>query len=229
MAGQHIVVTGVSRGLGRALVDGLIAAGHRVSGCARSADAMAALARQYGSPHHFQAVDLTDEAAVQRWSTALMAANGVPDMLINNAGLINTPAPLWEVPLVESRAVVEVNLLGTMATIRYLGAAMVERGEGLIINLSSGWGRSTSPQVAPYCATKWAVEGLTQALAQELPPALGAIALNPGIIQTEMLGICFGKAAQQYPDPAEWSQRAVPYILSLRPHHNGQALTVPGG
>lgn len=229
MAGQHIVITGVSRGLGRALVDGLVEAGHRISGCARSAEAMAELSRQYGPPHHFQAVDLTDEQTVQRWSAALMEANGVPDMLINNAGLINTPAPLWEVPLAESQAVVAVNLLGTMATIRYLGAAMVHQGHGLIINLSSGWGRSTSPQVAPYCATKWAVEGLTQALAQELPPTLGAIALNPGIIQTEMLDTCFGDAAHHYPDPAEWSQRAVPYILSLRPHHNGQALTVPGG
>jgi len=60
--------------------------------------------------------------------------------------------------------------------------AMVRRGQGVIVNFSSGWGRSTDAGVAPYCATKWAIEGLTQALAQELPPGMAAVPLNPGII-----------------------------------------------
>jgi NAD(P)-dependent dehydrogenase (short-subunit alcohol dehydrogenase family) len=96
----------------------------------------------------------------------------------------------------------------------------------LIVNFSSGWGRSTDAEVAPYCATKWAVEGLTQALAQELPKGLAAIPLNPGIIDTDMLRSCFGGSASSYPSPQEWAKRAVPFLLKLGPRENGQPLTV---
>jgi NAD(P)-dependent dehydrogenase (short-subunit alcohol dehydrogenase family) len=79
---------------------------------------------------------------------------------------------------------------------------MIRRGSGVIVNFSSGWGRSVSAEVAPYCASKWAVERLTRALAEELPSGLAAVPLNPGIINTEMLQSCFGADAQNYPEPA---------------------------
>jgi NAD(P)-dependent dehydrogenase (short-subunit alcohol dehydrogenase family) len=82
--------------------------------------------------------------------------------------------------------------------------------------------------VAPYCASKWAIEGLTRALAQELPRGLAAVPLNPGIIDTEMLRSCFGGDAAGYPSPPKWAEKAVPFLLELGPRHNGQALTVPG-
>ena len=75
---------------------------------------------------------------------------------------------------------------------------VVARRRGVIVNFSSGWGRSTAPEVAPYCATKWAIEGLTQALAEELPAGMAAVPLNPGIINTEMLQSCFGAGAAGY-------------------------------
>jgi NAD(P)-dependent dehydrogenase (short-subunit alcohol dehydrogenase family) len=96
----------------------------------------------------------------------------------------------------------------------------------VIVNFSSGWGRSTGAEVAPYCATKWAIEGLTQALAQELPAGMAAIPLNPGIINTDMLQSCFGSSAAVYPTAREWAKRAVPFLLGLGPKHNGQSLTV---
>jgi NAD(P)-dependent dehydrogenase (short-subunit alcohol dehydrogenase family) len=68
----------------------------------------------------------------------------------------------------------------------------------VIVNLSSGWGRSVSPEVAPYCATKWAIEGLTQAFAKELPEGLAAVALNPGVIDTDMLRLAFGDDSERY-------------------------------
>jgi NAD(P)-dependent dehydrogenase (short-subunit alcohol dehydrogenase family) len=80
--------------------------------------------------------------------------------------------------------------------------------------------------VAPYCATKWAVEGLTQALAQELPTGMAAIPLNPGIINTDMLQSCFGNSAAKYPTADEWSRIAVPFLLKLGPRHSGQPLSV---
>jgi NAD(P)-dependent dehydrogenase (short-subunit alcohol dehydrogenase family) len=102
------------------------------------------------------------------------------------------------------------------------------RARGVIVNVSSGWGRETAAEVAPYCATKWAIEGLTGALAQELPPGLTAVALNPGIIATDMLRSCFGPAAANYPSPEEWSRWATPFLLQLGRKDNGRALTVPG-
>jgi NAD(P)-dependent dehydrogenase (short-subunit alcohol dehydrogenase family) len=96
-----------------------------------------------------------------------------------------------------------------------------------VVNFSSGWGRSTAPEVAPYCATKWGVEGLTRALAQELPAGLAAVALNPGIIDTDMLRRTFGSSASAYPDPAIWAVKAVPFLEKLGPRDNGQALTAP--
>jgi NAD(P)-dependent dehydrogenase (short-subunit alcohol dehydrogenase family) len=82
--------------------------------------------------------------------------------------------------------------------------------------------------VAPYCATKWAIEGMTRSLAQELPRGLAAVSLNPGIIHTKMLRSCFGETAATYPDPDTWAASAAPYLLALGPEHNGQALTAPG-
>lgn len=225
--GRHIVLTGVSRGLGRAMAEGFIAAGHRVSGCARGAEAIADLTDQYRDPHQFTAVDIRDDAAVAAWAQGAIAANGLPDMVINNAGLVNRPAPLWAVPAEEFDAVIAVNLNGMANVIRHIAPPMVERRSGIFVNFSSGWGRSTSPEFAPYCATKWGVEGLTQAFSQELPPGMAAVALNPGIIHTEMLETCYGDGAAAYQPIAAWVKSAIPYILSLQPSDNGRALTVP--
>jgi NAD(P)-dependent dehydrogenase (short-subunit alcohol dehydrogenase family) len=104
---------------------------------------------------------------------------------------------------------------------------MIARRSGVIVNLSSGWGRSTAPDVAVYCASKWAIEGLTQALAQELPAGMAAVPLNPGIIDTDMLRSCFGPDASAYPSPQKWVKSAAPFLLSLNERHNGQPLTVP--
>jgi len=98
----------------------------------------------------------------------------------------------------------------------------------VLVNFSSGWGRSTSPDVAPYCATKWAIEGLTQALAQELPAGLAAIPLNPGIIDTDMLRGCFGAGADGFPTAEKWAESAVPFLVKLGPSHNGRPLSAPG-
>jgi NAD(P)-dependent dehydrogenase (short-subunit alcohol dehydrogenase family) len=103
---------------------------------------------------------------------------------------------------------------------------MVKRKSGVIVNLSSGWGRSTSPEVAPYCATKYAIEGLTLALAQELPAGMAAVPLNPGVIDTDMLRQAWADGASAYPKPDQWARRAAPFLLSLGAKDNGRSLTV---
>lgn len=224
---MRIVLTGVSRGLGRVMAAGFIAQGHQVCGCARNATAIQALQAEYGPPHDFVVVDVAADGQVKDWRDRVLAAGPPPHLLINNAGLINPLAPLWEISAEDFDAVVAVNLNGVANVIRHFVPAMVARQQGIIVNFSSGWGRSTSPDVAPYCATKWAIEGLTRALAQELPSGMAAIPLNPGIIHTDMLEQCYGDAAAHYTPLQHWGKQAVDFLLTLQPHHNGQPLTVP--
>jgi len=208
------------------MAEGFIDGSHVVFGCARSKKAIAELAKRHRPPHSFEVVDVSRDHEVAAWATRVLSA-GVPHLIVNNAGLINRNAPLWEVPADEFSQVVDVNIKGVANVIRHFAPAMVERGEGVIVNFSSGWGRSTAPDVAPYCATKWAIEGLTRALSDELPSGMAAVALNPGIINTDILRSCFGDASRSYVDPDTWARRAVPFILQIGPSKSGQPLTVP--
>lgn len=221
-----VVLTGVSRGLGRAMAAEFIERGETVLGCARSKRDINELATRYGKPHHFAAVDVTDDPAVAAWAKLILENNPPPDFLINNAAVINRNAPLWKVPAADFSDVIDINIKGVANVIRHFVPAMVEEGKGVIVNFSSGWGRSTDAEVAPYCATKWAMEGLTQSLAQELPAGMAAVPLNPGIIDTAMLRSCFGASAGSYPSPEAWAKIAVPFILKLTAKDNGQSLSV---
>jgi NAD(P)-dependent dehydrogenase (short-subunit alcohol dehydrogenase family) len=225
---KTIVLTGVSRGCGRALAEEFIRLGHVVLGCGRSEAHITELQKQFPPSHRFAVVDVADDTQVAAWAAEILVARGAPDLLINNAGVINRNAPLWEIPAQEFSQVIDINLKGTANVIRQFVPAMIQRGRGVIVNFSSGWGRSTDAEVAPYCATKWGVEGLTQSFAQELPPGLAAVALSPGIINTDMLRSCFAGSAESYPSPAEWAKVAAPFILKIGPADNGQPLTVPG-
>ena len=224
---RRILLTGVTRGLGRAMARRFAALGHQILGCGRDANALESLAAELGEGHVLQCLDVTRGEEVKAWAHELLAAGGPPDLLLNNAALINRRAPLWEVPADEFSRVIDVNIKGVTHVIRAFVPAMIERGRGVVVNFSSGWGHSTAPEMAPYCATKFAVEGLTRALAQELPVGLAAIPLSPGIIHTGMLDTAFGGEASSYPGPEEWVDVAVPYILELGPEDNGQSLRVP--
>lgn len=222
-----VVITGVTRGLGRAMAEQFIRLGHRVLGCGRSQSEVEKLNEKFGDVNDFHAVDVSSDEAVKSWVGVCLSVHGPPDLLINNAGVINKNAQLWEVSARDFSNVIDVNVKGTVNVIRHFVPAMVKRKGGVIVNFSSGWGRSTDVEVAPYCASKWAIEGLTQALAQELPAGMAAIPLNPGIIDTEMLRSAFGSSAGNYPTPEEWAEIAVPFLLSLGPKDNGVQLTVP--
>jgi len=229
--GKTVVITGVTGGIGRALARWLANEGHRVAGCGRRADRIAELATELasgpGEPHDFAACDVTDDAAVGEWAARVLDRVGPPDLLINNAALINESRPLWEVPPEEFSRVVDVNVKGVHHVIRHFLPAMAERGSGVIVNVSSGWGRSTSPDVAPYCATKYAVEGLSSALADEIPAGLAVAAVSPGTVDTAMLRSCFGDAAGHSPTPEQWAERAGPWLVSLGPEVNGRSLSTP--
>ena len=225
---KTIVITGVTRGIGRSLAGEFARLGHTVIGCGRSADPVAALQSALGQPHDIAAVDVIDDRAVADWAKRTLAAHGTPDLLINNAAIINRNSRLVDVPAAEFDAVIDINIKGVANVTRHFAPAMIERNHGVIVNLSSGWGRSTSPDVAPYCATKWAIEGLSKAMADELPSGMACVPLSPGVVNTEMLQSCFGGGADTARKPDAFAKAAAPFLLALGPKDNGQSLTVPG-
>ncbi|KNA17552.1 hypothetical protein SOVF_078960 [Spinacia oleracea] len=233
---KTILITGVSRGLGRALALEMAKRGHCVVGCGRSQDKINSLqAELHNSPssssseessHLLLNVDVRSNNSVQELAKLLVEKKRIPDIIVNNAGTINKNNNLWEVPAEEFDTVIDTNVKGVANMLRHFIPVMIERKHGIIVNMSSGWGRSAAAQVAPYCASKWAVEGLTRAVAKELSSGMAIVALSPGVIHTEMLESCFGSTAHVYPKPDNWAPRAATMILNLTTADNGASLTV---
>ncbi len=226
IAKKVVVITGVGRGLGRAMAREFVAQGHTVAGCSRNKKKLLSLSKDLGGSNIFSRVNVADDFSVQRWAVEVIKELGAPDLLINNAAVINKNQFLWDLSAEEFSEVIDVNIKGVANVIRHFVKPMAKAGRGIIVNFSSGWGRSASPEVAPYCATKWAIEGMTQSLAQELPEGLATVPLNPGVINTDMLRSCFGPSAADFPSAEEWATIAVPFLLGLSSKNNGQSLTV---
>jgi NAD(P)-dependent dehydrogenase (short-subunit alcohol dehydrogenase family) len=226
---RKILLTGATRGLGHALTLRFAELGHHVAGCGTKAAAVEELRDRLGEPpHRFRTVDVTDDDAVAAWAAEVFAGFGVPDLLLANAGVINARAPVWKVPREDFDRVIDVNVKGVANVLRHFLPPMIARGSGVVCNLSSGWGQFSAPDVGPYCASKFAIEGLTGSLAKELPLGLAAIALSPGIIHTEMLDTAFGADADKHWSPDRWVDVAAPFILALGPADNGKSVRIPG-
>ena len=109
---KTILITGVSRGLGRAMAEEFIRLGHTVLGSGRSTKEIAALQKKFPAPNDCSVVDVADDAQVAAWAKKVLAAHAAPDLLLNNAALINRNAPLWQVPAREFSDVIDVNIKG---------------------------------------------------------------------------------------------------------------------
>ena len=222
-----IIITGVTRGLGRALSDQYLKMGHTVIGCGRNAEIIKKMSAKYPTNTDFQALDVSDYESVIFWANRIIKSFGSPDFLLNNAGIMNDNRNLWEISKRNFSEVVDTNIKGIFNTVKGYVPEMINQKRGIIVNFSSGWGRTTSPKVAPYCTSKWAVEGLTKSLAQELPQGLSAVALSPGVIDTDMLRLCWGNSASAHEKPETWAQRVAPYILKISSKDNGASITTP--
>ncbi|OMO86339.1 Short-chain dehydrogenase/reductase SDR [Corchorus capsularis] len=227
-AAKTVLITGVSKGLGRALALELSKRGHTVIGCSRAQDKLTSLQSELSSPdrHLLLNVDVASNSSVEELARVIMEKKTVPDIIVNNAGTINKNNRLWEVPVEEFDTVIDTNVKGVANVMRHLIPLMLPRGHGIIVNMSSGWGRSAAALVAPYCASKWAVEGLSRSVAKEMPGGFAVVALSPGVINTEMLQSCFGASASAYQTPEAWSLKAATMILNLTAADNGASLTV---
>ncbi|HIK40439.1 SDR family oxidoreductase [Thermoleptolyngbya sp. M55_K2018_002] len=231
---KRIAITGVGQGLGRSLAHRFIRLGHTVCGCDLNGGAIAQLQQQYVAPHQlqshqsqthpFQSVDVTRPDQVNAWAESILE-QGAPDLLINNAGYTPPMAAFWDLPAVEFDRTLAVNVQGVANVLRAFLPAMVAQQRGIIVNLSARWGRQGAANAAAYCASKWAIEGLTQAIALELPAGMAAVTFSPGAVHTHALEVVYGaEKAATYPSPDEWAEQAAETLLAIAPEQNGQAL-----
>ena len=223
-AGRTVVITGASRGLGRGCALAFAAEGAEVVLVARNADQLDEVAGEItalGGNARATPCDVTRPEEVREMFGALSRC----DVLVNNAGT-NHPQPFLEVDVKTLDELLTLNVRSMFITAQAAARVMAPRRSGVIINMSSQMGHIGAANRTVYCMTKHAIEGLTKALAEELPEGMAAIPLNPGIINTDMLRKCWPDGAAGYPTPEKWAETAAPFILSLGPKHNGQSLSV---
>jgi 3alpha(or 20beta)-hydroxysteroid dehydrogenase len=182
--GKVALVSGGARGLGRAIVEELAAEGAQVVIGDLLDDQAAALAGVLGARARAVHLDVTSEAG---WNDAIVAtieAFGRLDVLVNNAGIAEG-APFWETTLESYRRVVEVNQIGVFLGMRAAVAPMTDAGGGSIVNISSIDGLIGAPRIVSYVASKWAVRGMTKAVAMELAPRhIRVNSVHPGHVHT---------------------------------------------
>lgn len=225
---KSVIITGVTQGLGRAMVDRFHELGWNIYGCGRSKDKIEELKKQYSKIHDFQVIDVSDSQQVNNWANYILNRHTAPNLIINNASIVNQNAQLWKITAQEFENVMNVNVNGVVNVIRAFVPAMVARKEGIIINMSSSWGREGEAELAPYCASKFAIEGITKSMALELPHGMAVVALDPGgSISTPMLKSCAPQYINESPTPETWSHNAIEYILNITIDKNGDSLTCP--
>jgi NAD(P)-dependent dehydrogenase (short-subunit alcohol dehydrogenase family) len=183
-----VLITGTSKGIGFETALAFARAGHKVYATMRNpaqSPELAEIAKREKLPIEVSAMDVDSDQSV-RDGIAAIQKNGSIDVLVNNAGVERVSA-IEELPLADFRAVMETNYFGAIRCIQAVVPQMRQRRSGCIITVSSVAGRISSPPLAPYMATKWALEGLSEALAAEMKTFNVRVAIiEPGIIDTAM-------------------------------------------
>ncbi len=243
LSGRTALVTGSSRGLGRAIAEGMAKAGARlIINGVNSARVDAAVAEFRAAGHQADGVafDVTDEAAVVRAFEGFDAAGIAIDILVNNAG-IQHRKPLLEFTSAEWRKVIETNLTSAFVIGREAAKRMLPRKRGKIINIGSLGSELARPTIAPYTTAKGGIRNLTRAMAVEWAPhGIQANAIGPGYMLTDL-----NQALVDNPDFNTWLMSRVPSKRWGRPDEligaaiflaseastyvNGQIIYVDGG
>jgi NAD(P)-dependent dehydrogenase (short-subunit alcohol dehydrogenase family) len=192
------LITGCSTGFGAALAQAALARGDRVMLTARDGGKLASLAARYPETARTAALDVTDPASVTRAIEAAEQAFGQIDVLVNNAGF-GVIGAVEEVSPEEYRRMFETNVFGLIETTRAALPAM-RRSRGTIVNMSSGSGIVTRAGFGIYSASKFAVEAVSEALAQEVKPfGIKVLIVEPGAFRTDFLGRSMTIAAKRMP------------------------------
>ncbi len=184
--GRKALVTGGTRGIGHAVAEHLLGIGAGVTVTGTRPDGAGPDGCRY------RAVDFSDDAATLAFAESI-AGEGF-DILVNNAG-INRIAPVAEIALADFLAVQKINVTAPFLLCRAVVAGMREKGWGRIVNVSSIWGKIAKEHRVPYAASKFAIDGMTAALAAEVAEdGILANCVAPGFIDTEMTRTILGEA-----------------------------------
>jgi NAD(P)-dependent dehydrogenase (short-subunit alcohol dehydrogenase family) len=186
---ETVLVTGTSKGIGFETALAFARAGYKVLATMRNPSAAPALASAANSenlPIVISRLDVDSDASVSNGIAKLLADHGSIDVLVNNAG-VEAVGSIEECPLDSFRSVMETNYFGVIRCVQAIAPHMRERGSGCIVQVSSVAGRFSQPPFAAYCASKWALEAMTEALASEMKMFGIRVALvEPGVIDTAM-------------------------------------------
>lgn len=188
---SRVLITGATRGLGRALALDFAARGARLAVCARGAEGLSRLQSDLsglpGGADIFAAVDLADPAAAGRFAGDALEALGGLDVLIHNASLLGPRVPLVEYPDGIFREVMRVNATAPYILTRAILPEMLRQGSGSIISVSSSVGEVAKPRWGAYLVSKFALEGMSRMLAAELQgTGVRVNIVNPGAMRTRM-------------------------------------------
>jgi len=206
--GQRIVVTAGAAGIGRAIVEALVAAGARVHVCDVDAEALQACGRALSVGTTL--ADVSNDAQVDRLFNEASTALGGLDVLVNNAGIAGPTGGVEEISPADWRRCIDIDLTGQFLCARRAVPLLKAAGGGAIINMSSAAGRHGYAYRTPYAAAKWGVIGFTQSLAKELGPSGIAVnAILPGIVKgpriagvirsrAQQLGVSYAEMETQY-------------------------------
>jgi NAD(P)-dependent dehydrogenase (short-subunit alcohol dehydrogenase family) len=187
-SGKILLITGVSSGFGRALAREALAAGHKVVGTVRSAQAKRDFESLSANAAFGRVLDVTDFDAIDGIVAEIEATVGPVDVLVNNAGY-GHEGVMEESPLSEMRRQFDVNVFGAVAMMKAVLPLMRERRRGHILNITSMGGYITMPGITYYCGSKFALEGISEALGKEVKPfGIAVTAVAPGSFRTDWAG-----------------------------------------
>ncbi|MEN2473788.1 MULTISPECIES: oxidoreductase [Burkholderia] len=187
-SGNIMLITGVSSGFGRALAQEALAAGHTVVGTVRSAQAAQDFESLSAQAAVARVLDVTDFERIDGVVAEIEANVGPVDVLVNNAGY-GHEGIMEEAPLAEMRHQFDVNVFGAVAMMKAVVPFMRVRRRGRILNITSMGGHITMPGIAYYCGSKFALEGISDTLRQELEPfGIAVTAVAPGSFRTDWAG-----------------------------------------
>jgi NAD(P)-dependent dehydrogenase (short-subunit alcohol dehydrogenase family) len=205
------LITGSSRGLGRALAEAVLAAGHRLVATARNSADLAALVEKYGERVRAFSLDVTNPVSARAAVQEAVNAFGRLDVLVNNAGYGNV-ASIEEGDDDDFRAQIETNFFGVANVTRAAIPIMRVQGAGHILQISSIGGRAGSPGLAAYQSAKWAVEGYSEVLAKEVQPlGIKVTIVEPGGFRTDWAG-----SSMSVVQPGEAYRESIGAFLAFR-------------
>lgn len=195
-----LLITGVSSGFGRALAQEALAAGHKVVGTVRSVEAKREFEALSANDAFGRVLDVTDFDAIDGIVAEIEATVGPVDVLVNNAGY-GHEGVMEESPLSEMRRQFDVNVFGAVAMMKAVLPFMRARRSGHILNVTSMGGYITMPGISYYCGSKFALEGISEALGKEVKPlGIAVTAVAPGSFRTDWAGRSMTRTSRSIPD-----------------------------